>query len=110
MAHSVESPAVDVFPLSPPFLTNSTVVPLSASSRNLVLSGVCVCRADRGVREGENIRGSATDEASGACRFNPLRRHSLRRIHLNLFEIEIDYMAFCFLTRGLITLYRVKQK
>jgi hypothetical protein len=43
MVHSVESPAVDVFSLHPPFLTNSTVVPLSASSRSLVLSGGFVC-------------------------------------------------------------------
>ena len=43
MAHSVQSTAVDVFPLPPPFLTNSTVVPLLASSRSQVLSGGCVC-------------------------------------------------------------------
>jgi hypothetical protein len=67
MAHFVESPAVDVFSLPSPFLTNSTVVLLSASSRSLVLSGGCVCvGGDRGVSEGENIRGPATDEASGA--------------------------------------------
>ena len=55
MAYSVESPAVDVFYLPPPFLTNSTVVPLSASYRSFVLSGGCV-GGDRGIREGENIR------------------------------------------------------
>jgi hypothetical protein len=43
MAHSVESTAVGVFSLPPPFLTNSTVVPLSASYRSLVLGGGCVC-------------------------------------------------------------------
>jgi hypothetical protein len=32
MAHSIQSPAVDVFSLPPPFLTNSSVVPLSTSS------------------------------------------------------------------------------
>ena len=42
MAHSVESPAVDVFALPPPKKTNSTVMPLSASSRGLVLNGGCV--------------------------------------------------------------------
>jgi hypothetical protein len=38
MAHSVQSTAVDVFPLPPPFLTNSTVVPLSASSGSFALA------------------------------------------------------------------------
>ena len=62
MAHSVESTAVDVFSLPPPKKTKSTVVPLSASSRSLVLSGGCVCEGDRGVRERKNIRGLAADE------------------------------------------------
>jgi hypothetical protein len=53
MAHSVESPAVDVFALPPPKKTNSTVMPLSASSRGLVLSGGCVWVGG----EVENIRG-----------------------------------------------------
>jgi hypothetical protein len=64
MAHSVESPAVDVFSLPPPFLTNSTVVPLSASSRSLVLSGGCVCVGGsergkhKGTRNGRSFRSS----------------------------------------------------
>ena len=75
MAHSVESPAVDVFSLPPPLLTNSTVVPLSASSRSFVFRGGCVCvggQGGGGVREGENIRGPATDEASGSLNHGPL--------------------------------------
>ena len=39
MAHSIQSTAVDVFSLPPPFLTNSTVVPLSASSGSFTRGG-----------------------------------------------------------------------
>ena len=39
MVHSVQSTAVDVFPITPPFLTNSTVVPLSASSGSFAHGG-----------------------------------------------------------------------
>ena len=54
MAHSVKSPAVDIFTRPPPKKTNSTVVPLSASSRNLVLSGGCVlCRGVEGAERGK---------------------------------------------------------
>ena len=43
MAHSIQSPAVDVFSLPPPKKTNLTVVPLLASSISLVLNGGCEC-------------------------------------------------------------------
>jgi hypothetical protein len=39
MAHSIQSPAVDVFSLPPPKKTNLTVVPLSASSGSFVRGG-----------------------------------------------------------------------
>jgi hypothetical protein len=39
MAHSIQSTAVDVFSLPPPFFTNSTVVPLSASSGSFTRGG-----------------------------------------------------------------------
>ena len=39
MAHSIQSPAVDVFSLPPPKKTNLTVVPLSASSGSFVRCG-----------------------------------------------------------------------
>ena len=39
MAHSIQSPAVDVFSLPPRKKTNSTVVPLSASSGSFVRGG-----------------------------------------------------------------------
>ena len=38
MAHSIQSPAVDIFSLPPPKKTNLTVVPLSASSGSFVLN------------------------------------------------------------------------
>jgi hypothetical protein len=54
MAHSVESPAVEVFSLPILEVGLSTVVPLSPSSKSLVLSGGCVCVGGKGgVREGE---------------------------------------------------------
>ena len=68
MAHSVESPADDVFSLPLTFMTNSTVVSLSVSFRKLVLRGGCVCVGRIGGSEGENIRGPAMDEAFGARR------------------------------------------
>jgi hypothetical protein len=52
MAHSIQSTAIDVFSLPPAWKTNSTVVPLSASSRSLVLSGGCVCVGGQGGQRG----------------------------------------------------------
>jgi hypothetical protein len=50
------------FSLPSPQKTNSTVVPLSASSGSLVLRGSGVCVEERGVRKGENKMGHTHGE------------------------------------------------
>jgi hypothetical protein len=79
MAHSVESTAVDVYSLPPPFLTNSTVVPLSASSRSLVLSGGCVCVGGSGGQRGGKHKGTRHGRSFRSSPIEALQSNSSKK-------------------------------